>query len=111
MFVGFMACDDIIEVVDISKETVTVLAPVNESVIDTTSVNFTWEAMDEAETYHLQVAKPTFHEAAQIVIDTMVVTPFFKSTLDLGNYEWRINAKNSGYETTYVTQSFSVTDK
>jgi len=110
LFVGFIACDDIIEVVDISNETVTILAPVDGSVIDTTRVNFTWKAIEEAETYHLQVARPTFNEATQIVIDSIVLTTFFKSTLDLGNYQWRINAKNSGYETNYVTQSFSVTD-
>ena len=110
LFVGFIACDDIIEVVDISNETVTIIAPVNGSVIDTTRVNFTWKAMEEAETYHLQVATPTFNEATQIVLDTVVTKTEVSKTLNNNNYEWRIKAKNSGYETVYTTQSFSVTD-
>ena len=108
---GFNACDDIIEVVDISKETVTVLAPVNGSAIDTTLVNFTWQAVEDAETYQLQVATPTFNEASQILLDTIIDKTNVLKLLGINDYEWRIKAKNSNYETAYKTQHFSVVKK
>ena len=108
VFMGFIACDDIIEVVDISNETVTVLAPSNESVIDTTLVNFSWQALEDVETYHIQVATPNFTEASQILLDTMVTKTEVSRQLNINEFEWRIKALNSGYETTYSTQKFSV---
>ena len=108
--VGFIACDDIIEVVDISNETVTVLAPKDEVVLTVSDITFSWESLEEADSYHVQVATPTFSEATQIVLDTIVTETDISKTLGTNNYEWRIKAKNSGYETDYVTQKFSVTD-
>lgn len=111
-----MACEDIIEVVDISKETVTVLAPTNHSVIGTTDVTFTWQHdIEGAENYHLQVATPTFENASQIVvdtlipiIDTLIPKTSFTKTLDAKDYEWRIRTENANYQTIYTTISFRV---
>jgi hypothetical protein len=103
-----MSCDDLIEVVDISDRTVSVLAPTNETVLNTTSITFTWEAIEDAESYSLQIATPSFDEAIQIVVDTTLTSLNYMDVLDNGNYEWRIRAENSDYQTTYTTQSFSI---
>lgn len=104
----FVACDDIIEVVDISDKTVAILAPTNGSVVDTTFVNFSWQALEDAETYRVQVATPSFNEAAQILLDTVVTKTDVSGQLNVNNFEWRVKAINSGYETSYATQHFSV---
>jgi hypothetical protein len=104
----FVACDDIIEVVDISDKTVAILAPTNGSVVDTTFVNFSWQALEDAETYRVQVATPNFNEAAQILLDTVVTKTDVSGQLNVNNFEWRVKALNSGYETLYTTQHFSV---
>ena len=103
-----MACREIILVENISNRTVEVLAPVDNSVLPITNVNFTWEPIEFAEQYHLQVAVPNFFEAQQIVEDTLISQTNFSKTLVPENYEWRVKALNSAYETGYTTQSFRI---
>ena len=104
----FVGCDDIIEVEDISNKTVTILAPTHESVVNTTDVIFSWETLDEAESYTLQIATPNFENAQQILLDSTVSITSFSNQLDFGTYQWRIRAENSVYTTAYSTQTFSV---
>ncbi len=103
-----LSCDDIIEVEDISDGTVLILAPTNNATLTTTEVNFSWDMLDDAEKYKLQIATPTFEEATQILLDTIITITNFNKTLDVGNYEWRIRAENSVYQTSYTTQSFTI---
>ena len=124
-FLCVLSCDDIIEVEDISDKEVIVLAPSNQVILNTTDVIFTWEALEDAETYHLQIATPTsvsifglkdiaksclttFENAQQIVHDSMLVGTRFSTTLDFKGYEWRVRAENSGYTTSYKVNSFSI---
>lgn len=102
------ACSDIVQVEDISNKTVTLLGPTNEAVLDLTIITFTWQAIEEAESYHIQIATPSFAEALQIVKDSTLTGTNFTTILTTNNYEWRVRAENSGYETAYTTQSFTV---
>lgn len=106
--VVILACDDIIEVEDISERTVTVLAPTDESILTITDVNFSWSDVEGSEQYRLQIATPDFETSTQIALDTTIVLTNFTKTLDLGNYEWRIRAENSDYQTAYTTQRFTI---
>lgn len=112
LFITFLSiiysCDDIIEVVDISNKTVTILAPTNNSIIDTTEVLFSWNTLEDAEHYQLQIATPNFTNASQILVDTVVTTTSYKKTLEIENYQWRVRAQNSDYKTHYITTSFTV---
>ena len=105
----FFGCDDIIEVVDISNRTITVLAPTDQAVLTDTDVTFTWDAVEGAESYKIQIATPSFEVAQQIVTDSLVTTTFFNRTLNSGSYEWRVRAENSGYATAYTVQKFTLT--
>lgn len=108
VLIGLISCDDLIEVVDISKETVIILAPTQGSAIDTTRVVFTWEPVKEAENYHLQVATPTFENAIQIVVDTLLMSTSYSGQLEKAEYEWRIKAENSDYQTKFTKSRFRV---
>lgn len=103
-----IACDDIIEVEDISEETITILAPTNDSVLIQDAVLFTWNSIVEADNYRIQIATPSFENASQIVLDSSVVATNVSSILQIGDYEWRVRAENSEYQTSYTTQSFSI---
>jgi hypothetical protein len=109
LILGF-ACEEIIEVDDISNDIVVVLAPVDDITINNTAVNFSWEALEAAETYHLQVALPNFNSAEEIVLDTLVSSTNFNQTLLVNEYQWRVKAINSGYETLYTTQNLTIED-
>ena len=108
LLIVVFSCDDIIEVEDISQKTVAVLAPTNNSVITSSTVTFSWGALKEADQYRLQISTPTFFEATQIVVDSLVTSTSFTTDLTSNSYEWRIRAENSGYVTAFSTQNFSV---
>lgn len=103
-----VSCEEIIEVVDISNENVVVLAPTDTSTLTITDINFSWEDVEDAEQYKLQIATPNFESANQIVLDTTITTTSFNQALEPGNYEWRVRAENSDYQTIYSTQSFTI---
>ncbi|NAS12910.1 hypothetical protein [Poritiphilus flavus] len=108
------ACEDIVEVPDISNQEVELLAPLNATVVTESSVSFSWTEIEDADAYNMQLAIPDFENAAQILLDsTIVVDSTFVGarligTLPDGNFEWRVKAQNSDYETLYSTASFSV---
>ncbi len=101
-------CSEIVEVEDISNETVVLLAPTNSAVLNTTNLTFTWQDVEQAETYHIQIATPTFAEALQIVEDSTLTTTNFTTTLQTNTYQWRVRAENFGFNTTYTTQDFTI---
>lgn len=103
-----LGCEELIEVEDISNEMVSILAPANDLTIDTTSVNFSWQPINFAESYQFQIAMPNFDTAQIIVEDTIISSTSFIKTLDAANYQWRIKAINSAYETEYTTQNLTI---
>ncbi len=107
---SFTGCEHITEVEDISDKIVVGLAPQNNTIVTDRDVVFTWDTVEDAENYKLQIATPNFANAAQIVTDsTMAVTSFTK-TLSSGNYEWRVRAENSGYVTAYSSYEFILSE-
>ena len=85
ILVFIFSCEQIIEVEDISNETLVILAPSNNIIIDTTTVNFSWKVLEFAETYHLQIAKPNFDVTQQMVEDTLISSTTCYSGLE---YYW-----------------------
>ncbi|MFD2916849.1 hypothetical protein [Psychroserpens luteus] len=102
------SCDDIIEVENISENVITVLAPTNNSVLTQGDIIFSWNDVQDATQYRLQLATPSFENASQILLDSIVTITNFSKSLELGNYEWRVRAENSEYQTIYTTQNFAV---
>ncbi|WP_298535910.1 hypothetical protein [uncultured Algibacter sp.] len=102
------ACDDIIGVKDISSSSVKILAPTNNTVLKDTLITFSWEIVEDAERYHIQVATPSFSNALQIEADSTLAGTSFSTTLGFKTYEWRVSAENSDYNTGYTIQSFKI---
>ncbi len=109
-----ISCEEIISVDDLSAEKVVITAPRDGATVNQTNVNLSWEAVDYAEGYHIQVATPNFQRADQILLDTLTVDSIQNGRhnilidLDPAVYEWRIQARNSAYETAFTTAAFSV---
>lgn len=110
LFVLVMSCSDIIEVEDISNKTVTILAPTEAAILTETTVTLSWNTLEDAESYKLQIATPDFGNTIAIAEDTTITTTSFSKALSAGNYEWRLRAENSDFQTAYTTQSFNVTE-
>ena len=104
-------CEQIIEVEDISNEHIVVLSPVNNTTLTSNEVNFTWEPLDFAEQYQLQIAHPNFEAAEVFVEDTIITANSFIKPLVTNTYQWRIRALNFAYETQYTTQNLTIEDQ
>jgi hypothetical protein len=105
-FIGVSAflssCDDIIEP-SISKQVVTLVAPANGTQGNNYTINFLWNTVNHALTYHLQVVTPNFAAPSNVVLDTIVPNYKFSYTLSPGTYQWRVSAENGSTSTAYST--------
>ncbi len=102
------SCDAIIEP-SISKSTVTLEAPVNQYQSTSYTLNFWWDQVDHALSYHLQVVSPGFDSPASLVLDTVIKKTTFSYNFNPGNYQWRVLAQNGSSQTAYAgPRSFSV---
>lgn len=104
----FYGCEEVFFEDDISKVTIELIAPVDNTVFDTQHINLNWTPIEGAEEYQLQIAMPSFLNAGQIVIDTIITKTSFEIELSPGEYQWRAKGINSAYNTNYSTNSFSI---
>lgn len=111
----FWSCEDILEVPDISNQSVSILAPEEGSIIQNNDVTFNWQLVADATAYNVQIATPNFESTVQILLDSIIqedtlgnVRTNITQTLLNGNYTWRIRAQNSDYETPYTINTFEV---
>ncbi|HAT66219.1 MAG TPA: hypothetical protein DCS66_16755 [Flavobacteriaceae bacterium] len=54
------------------------------------------------------MASPNFDTTAQLLLNTEDSVTVAQLQLNVGEYQWRVRAKNSGYHTPYTTASFKV---
>ncbi|WP_163408526.1 hypothetical protein [Flavobacterium ajazii] len=104
----FTSCEEILLVDDISKKEVILTAPADNAALSTTGVTLSWETVESADQYHLQIATPHFDAPLQIVLDTIITKNSYTQQLNIGKYEWRVKAVNSGYESLYFKRNFEI---
>lgn len=102
-----IACEAIF-VEDISKSYIMLIAPLNSASIKTGEISFLWEKVSEADNYQLQIVSPSFSNPSQVILDTTILPNKFVHKLNPGDYEWRVKAKNSDYETMFEANTFTV---
>lgn len=107
VLVCFLSCEAVF-LDDLSNNTVVVLAPLNDAQLNVGSNAFSWELLENAETYQIQIATPNFTNANQIVLDSVTTSRMIVHDLTAGTYEWRVKALNSEYETPFSTVNFTV---
>ena len=90
------SCNEILMEENISGETVNILAPSDGSVLKNSSVSFRWDAVVGASKYKIQVARPNFNNPQQFLINEEVEELEMIEELGVGEYEWRVQALNSG---------------
>lgn len=102
------SCEEILLEQDISTSTVELLAPAEGTTIETSPIGFHWTAVEGASAYHLQIVTPGFEAPQQIITDSIVEDNFYFEELPESAYEWRVNATNSGYGTSFSSAAFRV---
>lgn len=106
--ITMISCSEILIEKDISDKTVTLVAPVNNAQFFSTGITFTWDEVQDATKYTLQIARPNFASPLQIVLDTTITSTSFTQQLPIGNYEWRVKARNDSYSTVFTSRLVSI---
>jgi uncharacterized protein YceK len=102
------SCDAIIEP-SINKKQVQPQAPADLYQSSSYGINFWWDQVDHALSYHLQVVTPNFNSPGSLVLDTIVKRNRFSINLNPGNYQWRVLAQNGSSQTAYTApRNFTV---
>jgi hypothetical protein len=102
--VFFISCDDVFEK-KIERYAVEVISPHNKAIMESGNISFSWNALDGASVYNLVITAPSFEQALFVAIDTAIVVAnstfvsIYKCSINLnkGNYQWYVQAHNSGY--------------
>ncbi|MGZ6539705.1 MAG: hypothetical protein ACXVEB_15120, partial [Bacteroidia bacterium] len=100
-------CQDIIEI-NLSHKSVSIIAPLNNTVTSNSSQLFIWDEVKGADHYQLQIVRPDFATLQQFIVDTNVYTTQFTFSLQPGTYQWRLRAKNNSSQTEYVTYNLKI---
>ncbi|MDP9080028.1 MAG: hypothetical protein M3O71_21590 [Bacteroidota bacterium] len=95
------SCDAIIEP-SLSKKQVTPEAPADHYQSTSYTINFWWDEVEHALTYHLQVVSQTFASPGGLILDTVVTRNRFSFNLDPGKYQWRVLAANGSSQTPFT---------
>ena len=90
------SCDDIIEE-DITNDNVIIISPTSNQTITGNSVQFSWQTLDGADNYRIQINN---NQAS--LLDTLVSGTTFNFGLNSGDYSWRIKGENFAYKTDYT---------
>ncbi|MBA3971455.1 MAG: hypothetical protein H0X46_04815 [Bacteroidetes bacterium] len=107
LYIGLYSCRDFIEV-ELSGKSVVILAPTNNTQSPSYSQLFKWEELEGAESYQLQIVKPSFATIQQFVVDTNTTATQFSYTLQPGSYQWRIRGMNNSSHSEYVTYNLII---
>lgn len=102
------SCEEILIVPDISKTEVVLVAPADNVGLSSSGVTLSWQLVENADKYQVQIATPNFDAPQKLVVDTIIKKNSFTQQLNIGKYQWRVKALNSGYETANTTRSFEI---
>lgn len=97
IFLSIISCDDILEE-DISNDTIQMITPIQGAIIEGNTVQFSWQNLNGADNYRIQV----LNSNQSYALDSLVSTNNFVYTLNPGSYQWRVKGENFAYETQYT---------
>ena len=94
---------------DMASDAVTLFAPANNSQLAGGTLNFHWGAVAGATRYHIQIARPSFSNPLQLLMDQEVQgTQADASVTVTSTYEWRVKALNTHSSTDFTTFKFTI---
>jgi len=107
LFTGLVGCSEIFEV-DITGKAVVLIAPADSLASRSVSQTFRWQALEGAREYRLQIASPSLSEPSTFFVDTVTNQTFLRLMLQSGRFEWRLTARNAGYESAAAGRSLRI---
>ena len=102
-----LSCEDII-VENIEDSRVSLIAPGDGQVTDSTTIRFVWESVNGALDYRFQLVSGEWELPSLIITDSILTETQITVRLAPGRYAWGVNAANSGYITNYSIRELTV---
>jgi hypothetical protein len=99
LLVTFNSCEDVLEE-DITNDIVQTIAPINNQVVTSNIVQFSWNSLDGADKYRVQVFSGNV-----VVRDSLVSQTNLNLPLSPGAYSWRVRGENFAYNSSYSLNS------
>ena len=110
MLLFTISCDDIFEE-DITDDEVFLLAPASGVlVMQDSTITFSWDFLDGATEYQIQIVSPSFDAASKLLLDSITTENKVGLSLPSGRYEWGVRGFNNGYSTIFFVNDFIVED-
>ncbi|NHF58992.1 hypothetical protein FK220_006555 [Flavobacteriaceae bacterium TP-CH-4] len=104
LLLSSIGCDDVLEE-DISDDSITIIAPLDQTALEGNTVQFRWNPLEGADDYRIQITG----EQQFLVLDSLVSTSVFDYQIDPGTYRWRVRGENFAYTTPYTFEAtFSI---
>lgn len=104
--ITLMGCKDIFES-DISHKKVVLLTPPDNYITYNPKQSFSWEIMEEAVQYQIQLLSSGAN-GDYLFVDSLISVNNFIINLQPGCYIWRVRAVNSVYKTNYASYNLVV---
>jgi len=101
------SCGDFIDA-KLDKDEMYLVAPGDSMMTCNQEIQFIWDENLDAEGYTFQIARPSFGNMEEIIVDSLVEGTRITQMLDIGKYSWRIKATNSTSETNYKIRTFEI---
>lgn len=99
-----ISCDDVFEK-DITNDMVQATYPTSNLQIESNVVSFQWNELKGADKYRVQL----YGSNQLIVLDSLVTSTHFTTSVSPGSYQWRVRGENFAYQSAYTFPiSFSV---
>lgn len=93
------SCDDILEE-DISDDTVQIISPTEDAIIESNVVDFKWASLEGADKYRIQI-----YEDQILLLDSLTSKTNITLPLETGSYSWSVRGENYAYESLYSSPS------
>jgi hypothetical protein len=100
-------CSDIFED-NIEKDKVVLIAPTDNVVSKISTQKFLWQKVEGATRYNFQIVSVRFDSIVDFILDADTSATTITVNLYPGQFQWRVKAYNSGYETPYTTFSLRI---
>lgn len=93
---------------DISGKHIVLISPDDQLHTTSSAQTFTWQAMDGADKYQLQIVRGTFSAITQYVLDTSTTAINCAASLLPGSYQWRVRGINGSTLSDYTVRTIVI---
>lgn len=102
-----IGCTEIFEP-NLEAEQIVLFTPKANAILNDQEVFISWDELDNALEYQLQIARPSFEDANFFLLDTFVTGLNLKVNLSDGDYECRVRAHQMNNSSNYTYRSFTI---